>query len=103
MYVTYSHKILRFPGLQRGERAAVEQQTVCHLCDELQREVAFEAWPYGRKPSIAVAMETMLGLLTFGSIKLCRALTSEKQIKYINKIIQQGGKSLTSLPRMGLI
>lgn len=71
---TYGHEVLVVPGLQLGQGAAVHQQPVGHLRDELQRDVALETRHHGRKPGIAVAMETVLVLLALGPLELSRAL-----------------------------
>lgn len=63
-----------------GQGSTVEQQAICHLRDELQREMALEARPYGRKPGVAVAMETVFGLLALGPLELRRALASREKI-----------------------
>lgn len=71
---TYGHEVLVVPGLQLGQGAAVQQQSVGHVRDELQRHVAFETRYHGRKPGIAVAMETVLVLLALRPLELSRAL-----------------------------
>lgn len=73
---TYGHEVFVVPGLQLGQGAAVQQQSVSHVSDELQSHMAFKTWHYGMKPSIAIAMETVLVLLALGALKLRRALAS---------------------------
>lgn len=65
MLPTYGHEVLVVPGLQLGQGAAVQQQSISHVCDELQRHMALKTRRHGRKPGIAVAMETVLVLLAF--------------------------------------
>lgn len=78
---TYGHEILMIPGLQLGERATVQKQSINHICDELQRHMALKARHHRRKPGIAIAMETVLVLLAFRSLKLSWALAPYKEEK----------------------
>lgn len=73
-FPTYGHEVLVVPGLQLRQRATVEQQAVGHVSDELQGHVALEAKHHGRKPGIAVTVETVLVLLALWALKLWWAL-----------------------------
>lgn len=66
---TQCNEVLFFSGLRCSHWAIVEQQAIACFCDEVQRDVALEARPYGREPSITIPKETVLGLLAFWSIK----------------------------------
>lgn len=73
-YGTYGHEVLVVPGLQLRQGPAVQQQSVGHVGDELQGHVALETRHHGRKPGIAVSVETVLVLLALGPLELSRAL-----------------------------
>lgn len=73
--VTYGHVVLRIPRQQSRQRTRVQQQPVVFTRHKLQWKMAFKTWPYGGKPSIAVAKETKSGLLTVWPIKLWGAVT----------------------------
>lgn len=74
MCPTYGHEVLVVPGVQLRQGAAVEQQAVGHLGDELQGHMALEARHHGREPGVAVAVETVLVLLALWALELRWAL-----------------------------
>ena len=75
MGITEGDEVLWVSGLGGGQWAVVEQQAVGRLGDELQRDLALEAGPDGREPGVAMAVETVLGLLALGPVEHGGALT----------------------------
>lgn len=81
LWPTYGHEVLLVPSLQLCEGAAVQQQSISHIGDELQGHMALKTRHHGRKPGIAVALETVLVLLAFRPLELSWALAPWEEKK----------------------